>query len=73
MPLDNEKPIVEELIKYTKDNETAITLADGKIIAFGVVYKNEEDLKRKIKFAKKYFSLTDTIKNLFSFSRSKKP
>jgi hypothetical protein len=32
----------------------------------------EEDLKRKIKFAKKYFSLTDTIKNLFSFSRSKK-
>jgi hypothetical protein len=67
----NQEHSIEEIIKYTKDNETFITLDDGKIIAYGVVYENKEDLKRKIKLAKKYFSLTDKIKNIFSFKLRK--
>jgi hypothetical protein len=62
---------IEELIKHTKDNETFVVMDDGKIVAYGVVYENEEDLKRKIKLAKKYFSLTDKLKSVFSFSRKK--
>lgn len=62
---------IEELIKYTKDNETFVVMDDGKIVAYGVVYENEEDLKRKIKLAKKYFSLTNKIKNIFSFKLRK--
>jgi len=61
LPDPNKEYTLEELKQFTQEHQTSIKLKDGKIVSYGMVFKDEERLDKTLRFMKKYYRFIDFI------------